>query len=184
MRAWVVRTGITISLPPAVHAHLKAAVSDRNTPQKHVWGRRSYCFRRVVRAHTKSCASLAKPKPASGAGRSVSWWPVPMVCCGIRHSEKREASLAMASLSQDTRASNARASAGERLSLVDHGPFTNRGGSMRSRHCCDGIPCWSPQAKISNAGISSPDGSTHGQALACVPAKAETEFALRRTLLG
>jgi len=31
------RTGITISLTPADQAHLKAAVSDRNTPQKHVW---------------------------------------------------------------------------------------------------------------------------------------------------
>ena len=31
------RTGITISLTPADQAHLKAVVSDRNTPQKHVW---------------------------------------------------------------------------------------------------------------------------------------------------
>ena len=31
------RTGITISLIPADQAHLKAVVSDRNTPEKHVW---------------------------------------------------------------------------------------------------------------------------------------------------
>jgi len=37
MRVWAMRTGITISLTPADQAHLKAVVSDRNTPQKHVW---------------------------------------------------------------------------------------------------------------------------------------------------
>ena len=31
------RTGITISLTPADQAHLKAVVSERNTPQKRVW---------------------------------------------------------------------------------------------------------------------------------------------------
>jgi hypothetical protein len=31
------RTGITISLTPADQARLEAVVSDRNSPQKHVW---------------------------------------------------------------------------------------------------------------------------------------------------
>ena len=37
MRVCALRTGITISLTPADQARLEAVVSDRNSPQKHVW---------------------------------------------------------------------------------------------------------------------------------------------------
>jgi Homeodomain-like domain len=37
MAVWVMRTGISLSLVEADRQLLEALVSDRNTPQKHVW---------------------------------------------------------------------------------------------------------------------------------------------------
>lgn len=37
MRTWRMRTGISLTVSPSDHVGLTARVSDRNSPQKHVW---------------------------------------------------------------------------------------------------------------------------------------------------
>jgi hypothetical protein len=56
------RTGISFTVSPTVRRRLRAVIADRNAPQNTFGARKSFCFRPMARALTRSCVRPASPK--------------------------------------------------------------------------------------------------------------------------